>query len=647
MSWNTGLTGRALAIAQSTASPLRVIAGPGTGKSFAMKRRVARLLEEGVDASRILAVTFTRVAAEDVEKELHDLDIPGCEDIRAGTLHSFCFSVLHSSGMFELTGRIPRPLLCFIKSKILYGEGSPLLEDLSISGIFGDKRSRTREIGAFEAGWAKLQSDDPGWPTNLTERQFHEELIGWLRFHNAILIGELVPLTLSYLRSNPNATELTAYDYVIVDEYQDLNKAEQVLIDLLAQNAELFLVGDPDQSIYSFRYAHPQGIEEFGDTHPNTHDEPLDECRRCPQRVVQIADHLIQNNHIGDNGHHLVPRIENPEGEVHIIQWESLEEETSGLACYIKHLIDNCDYSPGDILVLSTRRLIGYGIRNLLREDGIHTHSYYYEEIIKAKEAQLALSLLSLLADREDRVALRFWLGYGSSSWRKGQYSNLRQYCEGSGLSPWEALEQLNSGQIAIPRTNQLLVGFRELLVQIQSFENSQGQELVDQIFPSSEEWADPIRESLLLKIEDDADIATLRDIVIRLVTQPESPEEGDFVRIMSIHKSKGLTSKAVIIAGCIHGIIPFEDSKETPEERALTLQEQRRLFYVAITRCEELLVISSFAYLDQSMAYNLGAKFRGRRQVVRTIASPFLSELGPNAPIANVGSNWENGDYQ
>lgn len=646
MSWDTDLTGQALAIAQSSANPLRVMAGPGTGKSFAMKRRAARLLEEGIDPTRILAVTFTRVAAEDIEHELHDLNIAGCEDIRAGTLHSFCFSVLHSGGVFELTGRVPRPLLCFTSRKVLYGEGAPLLEDLAITGRFGDKRNRTREIGAFEAGWARLQSDDPGWPTNALERQFHQELLGWLRFHRAILIGELVPLTLNYLRSNPSAAELAAYDHVIVDEFQDLNKAEQVLIDVLAHNGELFLVGDADQSIYRFRYAHPQGIQEFGDTHPNTHDEPLDECRRCPQRVVRMADHLIQNNHVADDGHHLVPRAENAEGEVRIVQWESLEEEASGLAGFIKHLIDNRNYSPGEILVLSTRRLIGRRIRDLLCEKDIQTHSYYYEEIIKSQEAQLALSLLSLLADQEDRVALRFWLGYGSPSWRRGQYSNLRQHCENSGLSPWEALEQLKDEQITIARTNQLVARFQKLLAQIQLLDGLSILELIDQTFPPAEDWAGPIREAVLLEIENEDDPKDLHDLVVRIATQPESPEEGDFVRVMSIHKSKGLTSKVVIIAGCIQGVIPFEDRDETPAEQVLTLQEQRRLFYVAITRCKELLLLSSFARLEQSVAYSLGARFRGYGQVVQTIASPFLSELGPHAPAAQSGRDWESGGY-
>ena len=109
-----------------------------------------------------------------------------------------------------------------------------------------------------------------------------------------MLIGELVPEAYRHLRDNPACEALSAFDHVIVDEYQDLNRAEQDLIDLLGGNGQTAIVGDVDQSIYRFRHANPEGIEGFGVTHPETHDENLDECRRCPTRVVTIADHLIR-----------------------------------------------------------------------------------------------------------------------------------------------------------------------------------------------------------------------------------------------------------------------------------------------------------------------------------------------------------------
>src|SRR5882672_2767470 len=131
MPWNDGLSGTALIIASTTASPLRVLAGPGTGKSFAMKRRVARLLETGAQPSRILAVTFTRTAAADLKREVENLGVPGSNEVRAGTLHGFCFRLLSANAVFQQTNRNPRPLISFSKSGVMQFEVQPMLADLN------------------------------------------------------------------------------------------------------------------------------------------------------------------------------------------------------------------------------------------------------------------------------------------------------------------------------------------------------------------------------------------------------------------------------------------------------------------------------------------------------------------------------------
>lgn len=642
MSWRDGLTGSALNIAQVTADVLRVMAGPGSGKTFAMKRRVARLLDDGVDAGRILAVTFTRTAASDLVKELCTLGEPGCENIRACTLHSFCFSLLSKTEIFSYLNRNPRPLVFFNKSGVMQFEGAPMLQDL-IS--FGGKRDCTKRIRAFEAAWARLQSESPGWPLNPIDRQFHQALLDWLRFHEGMLIGELIPETLRYLRNNPTCDVLNEFDHVIVDEYQDLNKAEQVLLDILASNSALAVVGDVDQSIYSFRHAHPQGIIEFSTSHPGTHDENLSECRRCPTRVVEIANYLIQHNHPSAGVPRLLPMPGNIEGDVYITQWQSLDEEANGIAEFVKHLITNRDYSPGDILILSPRRLIGYGIRDALVALNIPTHSFYHEEALEDDEAQVAFNLLALLANTEDRVALRFWLGYGHRTWRHKEYLILRTHCEQSGVSPWAALQQMRYGALQLSGMNNLLMRFEQLREKLETIQTLTGTALVDQIFPENENWARILREAALLKITDATKPEELLDILRNVITQPEMPETGNFVRVMSLHKSKGLTSKVVLIAGCVHGLIPFVEDDHTPAEREISLKEQRRLFYVAITRPKEILVVSSVTRLERRLAHKIGAKLQGGTGPTgRTIASSFISELGPSAPDSQVGTNWLRG---
>ena len=140
VAWDTGLVGVHLAIAGYPNSPLRVLAGPGTGKTFAMMRRVARLLEAGVPPHEILAVTFTRTAAHDLVGKLTTLGVPGANQVAAKTLHSLSFSVLGRAAVFQATQRTPRPLLdCELEM---------MVNDLKEQ--FGGKREVRRLIKAFE-----------------------------------------------------------------------------------------------------------------------------------------------------------------------------------------------------------------------------------------------------------------------------------------------------------------------------------------------------------------------------------------------------------------------------------------------------------------------------------------------------------------
>jgi superfamily I DNA/RNA helicase len=644
MAWHEGLAGVALAIAGTPDRPLRVVAGLGTGKTFALKRMVARLLNDAVAPGRILAVTFTRTAAGELKRELRALGVVGCEEVRAGTLHSFCFSLLSRNQVFDYLQRIARPLVTFLSFGVSRFEAEPLLQDLNNRRQFGGVRERTRRVQAFEAAWARLQSDQPGWPIDPVDREFHDALGGWLRFHEAMLIGELVPETLRYLRDNPVCAERQAYDHVVVDEYQDLNRAEQVLIDLLAQQVNQAVVGDPDQSIYSFlRYAHPEGIDSFHETHIGTHDEALVECRRCPRRVVAIADYLIRHNHPGEADPRLQPLAANPQGEIHIVQWRSLNEEAMGLAAFIQHLLRDRNIPLGEILVLSPRRRIGYGIRDAVSNLGIPVHSFYHEEALEDERAQTSFCVLTLLANPDDRVALRFWLGSGSPTWREGAYRRLRDHCENNRISPLRALERLSAGEIRIAHTTDLQQRFQLLRRELDRLRPMAIIDLIDALFPAGDQGVAVLREAASLNAGGLESHRQLLDSLRSIVTQPEMPQTGDFVRVMSLHKSKGLTSRVVIVAGCVQGLIPSFDQDLTLAEAANHLREQRRLFYVAVTRVRELLVLSSAAHIDRRLAHRIGAIVRGAG---RAVTSDFINELGPGAPPSRLGNDWTAADF-
>ncbi|MEA2693991.1 MAG: ATP-dependent helicase UvrD/PcrA [Acidobacteriota bacterium] len=636
MRWNDGLEGAALRIASTNASPLRIVAGPGTGKTFSLMRRVARLLQGGATPQRIFVSTFTRTAARDLEESLRQLGVEGATAVRAGTIHSFCFSVLAREEVLLATGRTPRPLLA--------AEERFLLEDLK-GAPFGNLRDCRKLLQAFNAAWARLQTEEPGWPADAVDREFGAALESWLRFHKGMLIGEIVPVTLGFLRDNPATSVLSAFDHVIVDEYQDLNRSEQILLDVLAASGRFTLVGDEDQSIYSFKHAHPEGITQFKDAHPGTHDESLEECRRCPQSVVIMANALVQYNQYRQP-RVLQLRSENPIGEVHVVQWTSVEEEAAGIAGFIRARIAGHMVSAGKVLVLAPRRQFGYAIRDAMNEKGTPAHSFFQEEALDGdpkkmneSQAQQAVTLLNLLADPDDRVALRCWCGFGSPSLRSSAWKRLRRHCEQTGQGPREALEQMVLKELTLPNCRELVSRFELLQQKLSQLTTLSGNDLIDNLFPADQQWAHSLRGAAETLDESDIDALKLREGVRTAISQPELPVDVDYVRVMSLHKSKGLTADLVVVAGCIEGLIPTTDDQLSLDEQAARLEEQRRLFYVAVTRTRQTLVLSSVTQLPRNLAYKMGAQVGpGFTPSARTVTTRFLSQLGPTRPRAVSG---------
>jgi len=630
MAWDDGLEGAYREIAGCSDPILRVLAGPGTGKTFALMRRVARLLEEGIDGRRLLAVTFTRTAAHDLIRQLQRIEARGALRVWAGTLHALCFRTLGQSGVFDLTGRVPRPLLDF--------EVRFLLADLP--DIFGRQRAKERRLKAFEAAWAMLQTDAPGWPQDPTDRAFHQHLIPWLTFHRGMLIGELVPVTLEYLRNNPTARLRASFSHILVDEYQDLNKAEQVLIDLIAANGCLVVAGDDDQSVYRFKFAHPEGIIEFVESHSGTRCETLDECRRCPRFVIGLANNLIANNPRA-TPRVLRPRSSNPDGEVHVVQWRTLDEETSGIAEFVRRRIEQGRCEAGSVLVLAPRRRLGYRIRDYLREMQVPARSYFFEEALESVVAQERYTLLNLLVDSNDRVAMRCWLGFGSTTRRQGPYRRLREVCEESGLSPREVLMQLAHGSTALPYSGEMVERYRLLMDERATLSELIGSDFVWAWLPDSLDGVDELRDTALRVADQANSLAELREEIRYAITQPELPTEADFVRIMSLHKSKGLTADMVVIVGCVEGLIPWRDNRLSPDELNEQVREQRRLFYVAVTRTSDVLVISGSATYPVDEAYRMLLPVRPGGRSTQVVASEFINELGPQLPAPVNGRQW------
>lgn len=647
MTWDADLAGPAFEIARTDAVRLRVMAGPGTGKSYALQRRVTRLLEHGQDPARIWAVTFTRNAAASLSKDLANLDVPGCERLRVSTLHSYCFALLRREGIY--TGSTLRTVMTLSPPGPFRFEGGMLASDLiNEQPEFGNNWECSERVRWFEAGWAKMDWDVPGWPPDETNRLFEQRLGAWLGFHKATFISELVPETLRFLRNGQATGALGAFDHVIVDEYQDLNRAEQEIVNLVSENGSLAIVGDADQSIYGFRHAHPRGIENFQERYPGTLDVSLVECRRNPVRVVEIANSLIAKNHLPDDPPRLRPMPGNPDGEVHIVRWNTMDEEAHGIARYVKHLVDNRGYKPGDILVIIPRKKLGPKIHDAISKQRVLAYSFD-QEALEDDAAQRALTLFALLDDREDRVALRWWLGHGDESGRVGPYRKLREHCEANDKSPRTVLEEMVRGEMNLPDALPLLEPFGEALAEIDRLAAMDLRERVDYLLPEGDSRCSVLRAVAERALADGADVGSLYERIVDGIIHPKAPND-DHVRIMTAHKSKGLTSKVVIVANCCHGLVPFIKRGLSDDERAAVMAESRRLFYVAITRCKEILVLSSFAtmtvgeYSDMRIPYS---RWDGPEKRFDTLSCPFVVEFGPAAPAAIDGNTWQAAGYR
>lgn len=644
MPWDDNLDPEtpAYAIASAGSNRVRVVAGPGTGKSFAMKRRVARLLELGADPATILPVTFTRVAAEDLHRELVGMGVEGCQLLEGTTLHSLALRVLVRNHVLQATGRVPRPLNEF--------EMKPLECDLAAA--HGGVREVRKRIKAYEAAWARLQRDEPGFVQSAEDAAFERDLVQWLIFHRAMLIGEVIPHLYAYLRDNPHAEERTEFRHILVDEYQDLNRAEQGVISLLSDAAEVCIVGDDDQSIYSFKHAHPDGIREWLEGGRGA-DLTLQECRRCPTQVVAMANSLIRNNVNRPVPRELTPFTANGEGAARIIQYQTLDQEIAGVSRLIVDLV-NDGVPPGDILVLAQRSVIGSPIYETLTASGMPAKSYYAEAELDDAFAQERFATLKLYVDPEDRVALRWLLGLNHSNWFTRAYCRLRDFNERGGVSPWETLEDMAEGRVSLPYTAGLVARYRELSAQIEHLAELDVEAgllaVIDHLLPEGEARVRDLRALAVQLLTDDPNVtsrAFMRELVAA-ITRPEIPSEINEVRIMSLHKSKGLSAPVTVIAGCVEGLLPQQPSDDLPAAEILAMiEEQRRLFFVGITRVKAsppenkpgTLLLTCSRQMSHAAARRAGivpAQFAWGDAHMHT--SRFIGELGVAAPRIEAG---------
>jgi DNA helicase II / ATP-dependent DNA helicase PcrA len=599
-------------ILKSTAPRICVIAAPGSGKSkrVLIPKASQVLADTTIDPKNVLLLTFSRLSAKDLRARVAKLErIP-----RASTVHSLCLAFLLSEDSHGIRDRVESILLEF--------EKATLIADLKLSFPNVRKTALAKTLDAFAAGWA-VHPHDEVFEEDEGKRNFKAAVVNWLSEHQAAMMEEIVYGAVDLAQQLGTCDFIKQPQYIFVDEYQDLNRLEQEFVELLAADSQLLLVvGDPDQSIYSFKFSHPQGIQEFpAQKGVETYRSSV--TGRCPKNIAEVANQLLKQ---ADPARQDLLQAEQDGGEVHFVRKETqIEEFEQALVSIAGRL--KAGVSAEDILVLVPRRQLGKEFAdyaNAHREQAGVPEGAGFEFVSKLAftEAERERILLLGLMVKPDALShARVWVGLGETDARAPELKLVKE--KYGGLAA--ALKVADPEHFSARSPARALC---ERIAQLREFLAAQEQEpridaVLDDLFPAD----DPQTASLRAMFDDlREDDDTLRELYSKFVdymrtilTDPAN------VRIMTLMNSKGLDADHVYILGCNSGNIP-SPNRSTHLSDHEHKQEQRRLLYVGVTRAKESLTISWARLIPfgQSMRHHTaGVRIRRHKGEPHAVMEP------------------------
>lgn len=566
----------------------RLLAGPGTGKTHVLTRKVLWLvLKHGINPQEILALTFTRLAAAQLKHDLgemlkpHDIAIPV-----VSTLHSFALrQILYNSKTIQ---ELPRP----VRVADDWEERNIIQEDIKKILALSNIGEVQNLINRLSADWETLKAEELGWTDAFPNPKF----LGALQQHKAVY-GETLRAELVYKlkRTLDQSGEFkldNEYKYVLIDEYQDLNACDLAVVRSLAEKgAKIFVVGDDDQSIYGFRYADPIGIRQFPEVYSGAARLLLTTCYRCDKTIIQQAEF------VADQDTKRLPKTTKPrddagDGEVVLIQCSDQDKEADAVATKIKKLID-AGTSPEDVVVLSRSGVILGPIKEKIEAKGIKVSMALEDELMDAKEYRTVLSLLRLLANNEDPLALRTLIQVEKNGLGNKCIDLLWQYASDKGLRLNVALDQIKKDASTLGSMRARIIKWLDELSQnlseLKKIEDLAMliEKVVTDCVPDEK-----LREKVkayFKKVMGEAGADTLEKLVKSIgiasdmIEQETSPNA---VSILSMHQAKGLTFDTCFIVGAEDEFIPGRNEGES-------IGDERRLLYVSMTRAKHKLYIS------------------------------------------------------
>jgi len=609
--------------------PLLILAGPGSGKTRVITCRIANLLRHGVPARQILALTFTNKAADEMRGRLAML-APG-EPVWMSTFHRFCARLLRQYAAH----------VGLAENFTIYDTSDSrqvlrrTFEQLDI-----DATQYTPERLAAAISWAKnslitAERYEPrsGSPVGQITARVYPAYQARLLASNAVDFDDLLLHVATLLRESPEirATLDERYQYILVDEYQDTNLAQYTIARALSIDApNLAVTGDPDQSIYGWRGANLSNILDFEKDYPDVRVVKLERNYRSTQRILRVADALIQYNR------RRKPKglyTENDEGaSVRLLAFGTQQTEAESIAAEIADQIRRGRRRPRDFAIFYRVNALSRSLEFALRDEGVPYQIVSGLEFYERREIKDTMAYLRLINNPRDDNALLRIINVPPRGIGKTTVQRLLNHAEEKDLSLLDAARECGLIESLSKKSAVEVARFVSLYDRMSLIAAAPVEEILGHVLSES-----GYRELLLAS--DDADdqerLANIEELLTAarqfderhpgdgalesfleescLVNETDAWEAADDrVTLMTLHASKGLEFPVVYIVALEEGLLPHERSMQSEE----SLEEERRLLFVGITRAQQELAISRATYRE----------FRGQRRL--TVPSMFLLEL-------------------
>ncbi len=608
--WRNGLSADQTRAAEHIGLHARLLAGPGTGKTRTLTRRVLGLvIGQGVDPSEILVLTFTRVAAFQFREELQTVLEPlGLELPRVSTLHSFALRQLLRNS--DRTDVLPDPL----RVADDWEERYIIEEDLKQVLEKKDVREVRELLQKLSADWETLKHEEDDWGKDFPDPKF----LGAWRNHRRVfgytLRSELVYQLKRALNQYPAFRLECSYCHLLVDEYQDLNHCDLAVIkELVERGMELFAAGDDDQSIYGFRHADPTGIRRFASSYPRAIELELETCFRCDRSILRLAE-FVADLDLERLPKPTRPRDDAGEGEVHLWCYPNQYDEAQGVAGICKELMESDSKSvrPSEILVLMRsdhQGKISKPICEALSSVAVPVAERVEGNPLEIGEGRLFFATMRLLDDPSDSLAWRTVLQLESNAIGPKAFDSVYRFAHERDIPFVDALQIITDNPDALPvfgmRISDQVRCIEEKLSRLRD-EDIPLIELMEKV--STEVISDSsVREEIVdyfTTLINETETGALSDLLrahsVSLGGAEQELESGA-VNVLTMHKAKGLTADTVIIVGAEDEFIP---GRNTGAKEG----DERRLLYVSMTRARHRLFIT---YCQKRVG---DQKYTGRR---------------------------------